>query len=91
MHFIRKFVRKEQVVCRCHVYALCLTKCENDQARHLLYRNFLFKAGDETSEASPGELLDRDVSKVDNVLSSLGNDEASHLGNSAVVAQGWWK
>ena len=67
------------------------TKCECGQARHLLYQNYLLTEVSETGDSTPGEFLDKDVSKVDDMISSLGNDEASRLGNSAVEAQGWFK
>lgn len=48
-----------------------------------------FSAGDETRDPSSSELLqDKDVSKVEQVLSFLGNEAAPHLGNSSVEAQG---
>ena len=54
-------------------------------------RTTLPTAVSETGDSTPGEFLDKDVSKVDDIISSLGNEEASRLGNSAVEAQGWFK
>ena len=63
------------------------------QARHLLYQYYMYllTAVNETGDSTPEEFLDKDVSKVDDMISSLGNEEASRLGNSAVEAQGWFK
>lgn len=50
--------------------------------------SFLSSA-DESIDPSSSELLqDKDVSKVEQVLSSLGNEATPDLGNSAVEAQG---
>jgi hypothetical protein len=41
--------------------------------------------GDETSNMDTEQILDSDVTKVDDVLSSLFDNEASPSGTSAVV------
>jgi len=51
--------------------------------------SFLSSADNESIDPSSSELLqDKDVSKVEQVLSSLGNEATPDLGNSAVEAQG---
>ena len=42
----------------------------------------------DSSDLPLEELLNKDVSSIDSVLSSLDNDEVSLLGNSAVNSQG---
>lgn len=44
----------------------------------------LILTGNETTE----EYLDKDVAKVEDVVSLLGNEADSHIGNSALEAQG---
>ena len=44
------------------------TKCECDQARHLLYQYYLFTAVNETGDSTPEEFLDKDVFEVDAIL-----------------------
>ena len=76
--------------CLCPGFGL-KTTYECGQARHLLYQNYLLTAVDDTGDSTPGEFLDKNVSKVDDMISSLGNEDASRLGNSAAEAQGWFK
>jgi hypothetical protein len=46
---------------------------------------------DETSNKDTEQILDSDVTKVDDVLSSLFDNEASPSGSSAVDTQGNYK
>jgi hypothetical protein len=48
----------------------------------------LWATGDETSNKDTEQILDSDVTKVDDVLSSLFDNEASPSGSSAVDTQG---
>ena len=48
---------------------------------------YVILTGD-NSEPSSEELLDQEVSKVEKVLSSLGNSPTWDVGNSVVEAQG---
>lgn len=53
-----------------------------------MYQNFLLKTVCKTLESTPAELVDKDVSKVNDMIPSLGNEETSHPENSAAEAQG---
>ena len=48
---------------------------------------YVILTGNDT-EPSSEELLDKEVSKLEKVLSSLGNGPTSDVGNSVVEAQG---
>ena len=41
-----------------------------------------------TGDESTSEYLDKDVAKVEEVVSMLGNEACSHIGNSTLEAQG---
>ena len=43
---------------------------------------------DDNSEPSSEDVLDKEVSQVEKVLTSLGNDQMADVGNSVIEAQG---
>ncbi|XP_068679649.1 uncharacterized protein [Montipora foliosa] len=67
----------------------CSPECKKGGCGKLWVVDGQWKLTGDDSDPSSEEILDKEVSKVEKVLSSLGNGPTSDVGNSVVEAQGY--